>query len=56
MIWMNSSLHVLTALEPWMTFLALLLLLRAGSWKRFPAVTAYLGFRCLTDAGLFFIT
>jgi len=55
MIWMKPLLHVLTAIEPWMNLLALLLLLRAGSWKRFPAVTAYLGFRCITDAGLYFI-
>jgi hypothetical protein len=55
MIWMKPFLHVLTDLEPWMNLLALLLLLRAGSWKRFPAVTSYLGFRCLTDAGLYFI-
>lgn len=55
MIWMKPLLHVLTDLEPWMNLLALLLLLRAGSWKRFPAVTSYLGFRCITDAGLYFI-
>jgi len=55
MIWMKPLLHVLTAIEPWMNLLALLLLLRAGSWKRFPAVTTYLGFRCITDAGLYFI-
>lgn len=55
MIWMKPFLHVLTDLEPWMNLLALLLLVRAGSWKRFPAVTTYLGFRCVTDAGLYFI-
>jgi hypothetical protein len=55
MIWMKSLLHVLTALEPWLNILALLILLRAGSWKRFPAVTSYFGFRCIADAGLYFI-
>jgi hypothetical protein len=55
MIWMKPFLHILTDIEPWMNLLALLFLLRAGSWKRFPAMTFYLGFRCITDAGLYFI-
>lgn len=55
MIWMKPLLHVLTDIEPWLNLLALLLLWRAGSWKRFPAMTFYLGFRCFADAGLFFI-
>lgn len=48
-------LHALVDIEPFLNFLALLVLLRTQAWKRFPAMTFYLGFRCLTDAGLFFI-
>lgn len=48
-------LHALVNIEPWLNLVALLILLRAGAWKRFPAMTFYLSFRCFTDAGLFFI-
>lgn len=55
MIWMKPLLHALVDAEPWLNLVALVLLLRSKSWKRFPAMTTYLGFRCFTDAILFFI-
>lgn len=55
MIWMKQLLHVLVDVEPWLNLLALVVLLRARSWKRFPAMTFYLGLRCFTDAGLYWI-
>lgn len=55
MIWIKPLLHVLVDAEPWLNFLALLAVLRAGLSKRYPAMTFYLGLRCLNDAILFFI-
>ena len=55
MIWMKPLLHALVDAEPWLNLVALLVLLRSKSWKRFPAMTVYLGFRCFTDAILFCI-
>lgn len=55
MIWTKPLLHLLLDVEPWLNLIALLVVLRAGVWRRFPAMTFYLGFRCVTDAGLFFI-
>ncbi|MGH9354062.1 MAG: hypothetical protein ACRD2G_18185 [Terriglobia bacterium] len=48
-------LHALVNVEPWLNLVALLVLLRTKSWKRFPAMTFYVGFRCFTDAGLYFV-
>ncbi|MFZ0662864.1 MAG: hypothetical protein WAM66_09240 [Acidobacteriaceae bacterium] len=47
--------HALVDAEPWLNLLALLVLLKGRSWKQFPAMTCYLGLRCVTDAGLYFI-
>lgn len=55
MIWMKPLLHALVDAEPWLNLIALLVLLRSKSWKRFPGMTTYLGFRCFTDAILFCI-
>lgn len=55
MIWMKPLLHILVDVEPWLNLIALLAILRVGLWKKFPAMTFYLGFRCLTDAGLYLI-
>ena len=55
MIWMKPLLHVLVDIEPWLNLIALLAILKTGVWKKFPAMTFYLGFRCLTDAGLYFV-
>jgi hypothetical protein len=55
MIWTKELLHALVNIEPWLNLIALLAILRAGVSKRFPAMTFYLGFRCLTDATLYFI-
>jgi len=48
-------LHGLVNAEPWLSLVALIALLKAGVSKRFPAMTFYLGLRCLTDAGLYFV-
>lgn len=55
MTWTNELLHLFVNIEPWLNLVALLAILRAGLWKKFPAMTFYLGFRCATDAGLYFI-
>jgi hypothetical protein len=55
MTWTNELLHLLVNVEPWLNLIALLAILRAGLWKKFPAMTFYLGFRCLTDGGLYLI-
>lgn len=55
MIATNSLLHGLVNAEPWLSLIALMAILKAGMSKRFPAMTFYLGLRCLTDAGLYFI-
>jgi hypothetical protein len=55
MIWMKPLLHALVDVEPWLNLIALLAIFKAGLSKRYPAMTFYLGFRCITDAGLFFI-
>lgn len=55
MIWTKELLHLLVDIEPWLNLIALLAILRAGLGKKFPAMTFYLGFRCLTDASLFLI-
>lgn len=55
MIWTKPLLHALVDAEPWLNLIALLVLLKAKSWKRFPAMTFYVSFRCFTDAALFFI-
>lgn len=55
MVWTNSLLHFLVDAEPILDLIALVAILRAGLLKRYPAMTFYLGFRCATEAGLFFI-
>jgi len=55
MIWTKPLLHLLVDIEPWLNLVAFLAVLKAGLSKRYPAVTAYLGFRCLSEAGLYFI-
>ncbi|MGH9587103.1 MAG: hypothetical protein ACRD3F_09145 [Acidobacteriaceae bacterium] len=55
MIWTKPLLHLLVDLEPLLNLIALLAILKSGVSRRFPAMTFYLGFRCITDAGLFFI-
>jgi hypothetical protein len=55
MIWTKPLLHLLVNIEPWLNLVAFLAVLKAGLSKRYPAVTAYLGFRCLSEAGLYFI-
>lgn len=55
MIWMKPLLHVLVDIEPWLNLIALLAIFKTGVWKKFPAMTFYLGFRCITDAGLYFV-
>jgi hypothetical protein len=55
MIWTKTILPLLVDIEPWLNLIALLAVLRAGVSKRFPAMTFYLGVRCLTDASLYFI-
>jgi hypothetical protein len=52
---MKPLLHILVGIEPWLNVVILLVILKAGSWKRFPATTFYFGFRCITDGGLYFI-
>jgi hypothetical protein len=54
MIW-TKLLHLLVDIEPWLNLVAFLAVLKAGLSKRFPSMTAYLGFRCLSEAGLYFI-
>jgi hypothetical protein len=55
MIWTKPLLHLLVNIEPWLNLVAFLAVLKAGLSKRFPYMTAYLGFRCLSEAGLYFI-
>jgi hypothetical protein len=55
MIWMKPLLHALVSIEPWLNVVVLLVVLKAGLRKRFPATTFYFGFRCLTDAVLYFV-
>jgi hypothetical protein len=55
MIWMKPLLHLLVNIEPWLNLVVFAAILKAGLSKRFPAMTFYMGFRCLTDAGLYFI-
>lgn len=55
MIWMKPLLHLLVNIEPWLNLVVFLAILRGELYKRFPAMAFYLGFRCLTDAGLFFV-
>lgn len=55
MIWTKPLLHLLVDIEPWLNLVALLAIFKAGLSRRFPAMTFYLGFRCITDAGLFFV-
>jgi hypothetical protein len=55
MHWTNALLHALVDVEPWLNLIALLAIFRAKLSSRFPAMTFYLGFRCLTEAALFFI-
>jgi hypothetical protein len=55
MIWTKPLLHLLVDIEPWLNLVAFLAVLKAGLSKRYPSVTAYLGFRCLSEAGLYFI-
>ncbi|HEX5236432.1 MAG TPA: hypothetical protein VFW25_14015 [Silvibacterium sp.] len=52
---MSPLLHLMTNIEPLLNLVAFLVVLRAHSWKRYPAVTVYLGFRCLIDLGLTFV-
>ena len=55
MIWTKSLLHLLVDIEPFLNLVAFLAILKAGLSKRFPSMTGYLGFRCLSEAGLYFI-
>jgi hypothetical protein len=55
MIWTKTILHLLVNVEPWLNLVALLAFLKAGVSRRFPAMTFYIGLRCLTDASLYFI-
>ncbi len=45
MAWTNPLLHGLTLVEPWLNLLALLVALKVGIGRRFPAITFYLGLR-----------
>ena len=51
----STILHALVNIEPWLNLIALMAIFRAGVAKRFPAMTFYLGLRCLTDATLYLI-
>lgn len=55
MIWIKPLLHLLVEIEPWLNLVAFLAVLKAGLSKRYPSMTAYLGFRCVSEAGLYFI-
>lgn len=55
MIWTKPLLHLLVEIEPWLNLVAFLAVLKAGLSKRYPSMTAYLGFRCLSEAALYFI-
>ena len=55
MIWTKPLLHALVEIEPWLNFIALMALLKAGLSRRYPAMRIYLALRCFTDAALFFI-
>ncbi|HTV06923.1 MAG TPA: hypothetical protein VME86_16255 [Acidobacteriaceae bacterium] len=55
MIWTKPLLHLLVDIEPWLNFIALMALLKAGLSRRFPAMRIYLALRCFTDVALFFI-
>lgn len=55
MTWMKPLLHLLVNVEPWLDLIAFLAIFKGGLSKRFPAMTFFLGFRCLTNAGLYFI-
>jgi hypothetical protein len=55
MIDTNSLLHILVDIEPWLNFVALLAILRAGLSERFPAMRNYLVLRCASDVILLFI-
>lgn len=55
MTWMNSLLHLMVNIEPWLNLIAFLVILKSKAWKRFPAVTVYLGFRCFIDLALTFV-
>lgn len=55
MLWMKPLLHLLVNIEPWLDAVVFIAILRAGLFKRFPAMAFYLGFRCFTNAGLYFI-
>jgi hypothetical protein len=52
---MKPLLHLFVNIEPWLNLIVFIAILRGGLSKRFPAMAFYLGFRCLTDAGLYFI-
>lgn len=55
MINANSLLHILVVVEPFLNFIALLAILRAGLSERFPAMRNYLVLRCASDVILLFI-
>jgi hypothetical protein len=55
MIWTKLLLHLLVDIEPWLNFIALMALLKAGLSRRFPAMRIYLALRCFTDLALYFI-
>lgn len=55
MHWIYSLLHALINVEPLLSFIAFVVVLRARAWKRFPAMTFYLGQRWLTDVILYAI-
>jgi hypothetical protein len=55
MIWTNWLLHTLVNIEPWLDLVALMAVIRAGLPRRFPAMTFYLGLRCMAEAFLYLI-
>ncbi|HTV07029.1 MAG TPA: hypothetical protein VME86_16795 [Acidobacteriaceae bacterium] len=55
MNWISSVVHALTYFEPVLDVIVLMALFRAGLSRRYPAMTAYIVFRCFTEAFLLFI-
>jgi hypothetical protein len=55
MIWLKPLLHTLVNIEPWLNMIALVAVIKSGVWRRFPAMTAYLGLRSFTDGALLLI-
>lgn len=55
MNWISTAVHALVNIEPLLDVVALMVLLRAGLSRRYPAMTVYLSFRCFTEGFLLFI-